>query len=465
MNGTSQIGVINQHIKATHQKLDEIHQRLEAAIQQSADVRRQLTEAYRKLAGFRLKELAADQVRTQLDETDRTVLKLLERRSQELKKLDSAIEDTAARQEQLTAQRERLVRRRDDLVNQVDDRAAEIKLRLGRKSEYILQELKVEEAAKRAKQAEKKAAQAETDQDEKGKPYREDPLFMYLWNRRFQTPDYTGGMLTRRLDGWVARLINYPDARSNYYMLTELPVRLRKHADRQKAMADETLDALHTMEDKSLQDEGIINDKKQLQATQKSLEKIEDRIDILEEEHETLLQERLAYSTASDETSQQALNLHLSSIRHKSLEALYNEAKTTNKPEDDIIVAQIRDLQEKEQRLNAEIKKLELEEKQQQSAYRELETLRRRFRQSSYDSTYSSFPKGLELGALLGTLLNGRTSGRDVWDHIDREQQFRRPRTPGNFGGGLFPGSFGGGFPKGGGGSMGSGGFRTGGGF
>ncbi len=38
---------------------------------------------------------------------------------------------------------------------------------------------------------------------------------MYLWKRRFLTPDYTGGGLTRTLDGWVAKLINFADARSN----------------------------------------------------------------------------------------------------------------------------------------------------------------------------------------------------------------------------------------------------------
>jgi hypothetical protein len=62
------------------------------------------------------------------------------------------------------------------------------------------------------------------------------------------------------------------------------------------------------------------------------------------------------------------------------------------------------------------------------------------------------------MAALLAMLISGRSSGRDTWERIGREQQFRRPRTPRGFGGG-----FGGGFGSGGG--MGGGGFRTGGGF
>jgi hypothetical protein len=97
---------------------------------------------------------------------------------------------------------------------------------------------------------------------------------------------------------------------------------------------------------------------------------------------------------------------------------------------------------------------------QQQKNYREIEELRRRFRRRSYDSDRSFFPGGFQLAALLSLLMSGRASGSDVWDRIDREQQFRRPRTPVDFGGGVFPGGFGGG-----GGGMGGGGFRTGGSF
>jgi hypothetical protein len=147
------------------------------------------------------------------------------------------------------------------------------------------------------------------------------------------------------------------------------------------------------------------------------------------------------------------------------------QAKMTSNPDDDIVVARIRDLQQQEKNLVAEIKKLQAQESQHQKSFQELEDLRRRFRRNSYDSRHSVFPSGFELAALLGMLMSGRASGGDVWDRIDREQRFRQPRTPRDFGGGIFPGGFGGGrggFGGGfgsGGGFGGGGGFRTGGGF
>ncbi|MGA8279977.1 MAG: hypothetical protein WB853_03700, partial [Desulfobacterales bacterium] len=196
MNGTDQLAIINQHMAKARSGLDAIHQRMESANQQVVRIRNQLSEEYRQLARFRLDELAANRVSVQLDETDRAVLKLLERRSQELRELDSAIEQSTTRQDQLTAERGQAVRKRDDLVKRIDESAAEVKLQLSGQEAYQAQEKRVAETAARAERAESKAARAEADQDEKGKPYREDPLFMYLWKRRFLTPDYSGGWLT-----------------------------------------------------------------------------------------------------------------------------------------------------------------------------------------------------------------------------------------------------------------------------
>jgi hypothetical protein len=125
------------------------------------------------------------------------------------------------------------------------------------------------------------------------------------------------------------------------------------------------------------------------------------------------------------------------------------QAKMTSKPDDDVIVARIRDLQQEEKNLSAEIKELQTQESRNQQSFQELEDLRRRFRQSSYDSRHSYFPGGFELAVLLGMLMSGRASGGDVWDRIGREQRFRQPRTPPDFGGGVFPGGFGGRSPEG----------------
>ncbi|MCU0562117.1 MAG: hypothetical protein MUD16_18255 [Desulfobacterales bacterium] len=480
IHGRDQLNVIDEHVATAQNVIESINRRQAEASRQLTEIRNQTAEEFRRLARFRLDELTANRVIARLDETDRAVLSLLERRARELNELEAGIQEIVARQSALTFEREAVVRRRDELVTEIDRQAADIRAQLATQEPYRAQEKSAGEASAKAERAEAKAAQAEADREEKGRPYREDALFMYLWNRRFLTPDYTGGGLTRALDGWVAKLIDFADARSNYFMLTELPLRLREHAERQKVIAAQESVKLRSLEEQALQVEGLRQKNEALLATRKEIEGIEARIEAAEKQHQALIEKRAAYSGASDELAQQALQLQVSEIKNEPLANLLREAQTTSRPEDDVIVSRIRDLKEAEQTLSAEIERLQSELQRQQKSFQEIEELRRRFRRSGYDSGHSYFPGGLDLAALLALLMSGRASGQDVWGRIGREQEFRPPRHrqgqggggdffPGGFGrggGGSFPDIFGGGGGSGGGGGeIGGGGFRTGGGF
>jgi len=82
--------------------------------------------------------------------------------------------------------------------------------------------------------AERKAAQAEADREEKRRPYEADPLFMYLWRRGYGTGAYKASNLVRFFDRMVAQHIDFETARINFTMLMNLPERLREHAERMR---------------------------------------------------------------------------------------------------------------------------------------------------------------------------------------------------------------------------------------
>jgi hypothetical protein len=92
-------------------------------------------------------------------------------------------------------------------------------------------------AAAMVEAAEGKAAQAEADLAAKRVPYEQDPIFMYLWRRGFGTSRYTSKGIVRSLDRMVARHVGYAEASRNYALLTELPIRLREHAERLRGRA------------------------------------------------------------------------------------------------------------------------------------------------------------------------------------------------------------------------------------
>jgi chromosome segregation ATPase len=460
--GNDTLGIIDQHITTARARTDEASTRLAQLNQRLADIRAETNQAFRRLARFRLDELAATRVMAHLDATDQKILALLDQRASAVRETEARLQETLQHQAQLQERRRQAAKNRDDLFKQLDDAAADVRAVLGRREDYRDQEKRAAEAQERVARAQDKAAQAETDRVEKGRPYENDPLFMYLWNRRFLSPQYKARGPIRALDGWVAALIGYADARGNYHMLTQLPVHLHTHAAQQAALAEAEDQKLRQMEAAAFAAAGLTQRRQALDESQEAVEKLEAQIGAAEREHETLLQAKTALAAGSDTFSRDAVALQVAEIQDDSLTQLYLEARMTAKADDDLIVNQIRDLKAQEEKISAEIREVQAEADRSRQGFQELEALRRRFRQSQYDSGHSYFPGGFDLGALLGMLMGGATSGGDVWDRIQREQKFQRPRTPENFGGGIFPPGLGRGGRSGG---FGGGGFRSGGGF
>src|SRR5262249_9732775 len=83
-----------------------------------------------------------------------------------------------------------------------------------------------EAAENTAAGADQKAPLAEAALAIKRKPYEDDPLFMYLWNKKHGQVEGNSGSLVRFFDRKVARLVGYQDARANFAMLQEIPTRL-----------------------------------------------------------------------------------------------------------------------------------------------------------------------------------------------------------------------------------------------
>ena len=230
-DGRQSLQVIEQHLYQARSTLDGLHDRMTLLNQQLESLRQQSNSQYQALARVRLDEMSAQRVAGRLNETDQAVLRLLEQRDQKVGELTREINDTMVRLGELNARHETLGKARDKSLATVDKRLGEIEAEIVQQPDFKDKHEQLESLVAQAERAKEKASQALADREEKGKPYETDDLFMYLWERRFRTPDYQGGFLARMLDGWVARMVNYDENRANYHMLTLLPERLQEHAD------------------------------------------------------------------------------------------------------------------------------------------------------------------------------------------------------------------------------------------
>jgi hypothetical protein len=417
-------------------------------------------EQFRQLAKFRLEEMNAGHMVARLDKAHQVVQAFLEHHKHALAELENRLEQVKQSQRKLEQQRESRINARDQAVEEFERQLEKSKEKLEQDEVYRIQKEKALRAAEVSHRADEKASQSEADLASKGKPYQEDEIFMYLWQRRYMTPDYRANRIIRSLDDWVARLIDYGETRADYHMLNELPLRLREHADQAAEEAERQKQALLTLEKQAAEKDGLGTLQTALEKAEAQLQQINDEIEDYEKQYQELLGQKAGFAAGEDEHTQKAVEILAAELEREDTIELYRQAQATPRPEDDAIVMQLHKLQKEQQETNKRLSELKANRQQQRKALEELSKLRSEFRRSNYDAGHSSFPSNLGLGILLGEMLRGGRSSGSAWDRIGKAQKWDFPDFGGSRGGGF--GGFGG---FGSGGGFGGGGFRTGGGF
>ncbi len=459
ITGRKTLEEIDNHVLQAQNRIADADREMEDLNAQLNRLRIETTEQYRELARFRLDEIRAGNVTDRLDKVYLAVQALIEQHKQALESLDKDIAQGQQRQQTLNQQRETRRDARDRAADALEKQIENTRSALEKTEGYRLQQEKSVAADRVARRADEKASQSEADLSSKGKPYRDDVLFMYLWNRRFLTPDYRHGGLVRMLDQWVARIIRFKETRADYHMLNELPKRLREHAVQAGEEADRRRRILLTLEKEAAEKDGMPAMQAALDAAEKQLQKVNEEIETEEKRYRELSSKKNDFAAGEDEYTRKAVTMMATELEREDIIVLFQQAQTTPRPVDDAIVMRLHQLQQEQKSLTDRIAELKTSRLDQRKALEELISLRERFRRSNYDASHSAFPTDLALGILLGEILRGGMSSGKAWDRISRSQKWNFPGS-GRSGGGF--GGFGGGGFRGGGG-FGGGGFRTGG--
>ncbi len=487
LSGTEVLRLIERMLEATRLEVDNLDARLQRSTAELEQLRQSELGALSVLARVRLKEIESGELVDALDDTGKRVAGLLAQRGEAQRKLG---EEIAASQEALgkiEAERAGQHAKVEAAEQAVDAAEAEAQAQLKADAAYeaLLEKAHGSDAV--ADLAEAKARAARTDRIEKGKPYEADRLFAYLWGRGFGTPRYRAGALPRLLDGWVARVEGFEPLRRDYWMLTELPGKFDEHAQRMRALADEDVAALRAAEEKAAAAAGVPQRRAELEAAERALGAVDERIAAQEAAVAALVEKRAAYSAGEDDLSRACYKLLTDALRTEKMRALRDRANRTPSPDDDAAVDRITEVRAETPRLEDEVARYRKLQEEHAERAKRLEEVRSRFKARRYDAFSSEFINGALVATLLNQLLSGALPVPDLWEALVKQQRYRAmganpafgsggfPRGPGpwhrpgggGFGGGGFHtgGGFGGGGFHTGGGFGGGGGFRTGGGF
>lgn len=458
--------------RSTESRLDSA---LRSAIEDASRLRAERGDTFRALARIKLDTFAREGAIGDIDAAERRALKLLDSRARMLKGLSERREAAAAAHRAAELERHARAETAEAALAAYEAKHAELQPKIAASADFRAQKAKLDAAIAMAEEADKKADLAEADRQDKRVPYEADPLFMYLWNRRFGTADYASTGLTRVLDRWVARLIDYLPARANYTMLNEIPARLREHADRQAAEIEQERLKLETVEmDASVVAGAAVVKtaldvaKRNLAAAEETLAKTAAALAVIDREHDD------AIAGAQDPLYAEAVELIAQSDAKSDIRALMAEARQTRTPDDETMVRRIEALEYQIEAADKEVAAIRTEAREQARRRAELETVRDDARQRGYDRPHGGFANEQIIGQVLGGILGGLAQGTILKDTLrDGYRSGGGGFGSGGLGGGFGGGGGSGGFdwpsPGGGGGgdspSGGGDGFRTGGSF
>jgi hypothetical protein len=278
-------------------------------------------------------------------------------------------------------------------------------------------------------EAEKKAAQAESDRQRKRAPYEDDRLFMYLWERKFGTSEYQSGFFARYFDELVARLIGYREARANYFMLNQIPDRLREHAGRVRAEFETQKQRLSELRQEKLLKAGAgplqekaARAKAALDAAEEAFQEATQRFEAADKAYGALI------GRDNQGAFDQAVQAMADNDSRDEIVTLYREAARTRTDDDRAIVVNIDRLTLAIGKADGEVAQLREQIREVAARRAELHAAHDDFRRRRYDYPGTTFGNEATINDVLGGILDGMMRGAVLGQVL--QQGYQRPPMP-----------------------------------
>lgn len=424
LSGPEALNSLNEALGDIRREEDEIAKRLARSAELISKIRETENELFRQLAKVRLDSGTQAELGTRLTDAETRARDMLKQHAAELNATEAALKAEDQKITALTADRTALATRAGKLQDQLKAIADRIEAEATGNPEYAAQRALAEQLSHVADEAMRKTEQAETDREEKGKPYRDDPLFMYLWERSYGTRNYRANNLIAWLDGHVARLVGYPEARPNFSMLNDIPMRLREHAERQQQIAADARDKLADLANAAIDAAGGKPIRADLDAATTRMAEIDEEIVTVEDRRDELARQQRDLAQGSDPAFAAAISALAETLQRADMQTLLAEARMTRTGRDDTIVKQIDDARSRATEEDSEARDQKARLKILAARRRELEDIQYEFKKAHYDNPRSTFREDKLVGDLLNDFLRGGISAAGYWDQWRRSQNW-----------------------------------------
>ena len=469
------LAALDKASQAIRKDEEQIYSAIKTTSQTIARLQQEQSEQYKNLAKIRFDDITRSPVIGEMSELE----KRTQKKYTQFKKEADRIEDKKQNLENNLAQAEEeqntVLQKLEQAQKDRHIQKERTRDRLNRDTVWQNRITAFKAFAKKVEASEQKLKASEQDRDKKSKSYLDDRLFAYLHNLKFGTPDYKGGYLTRWGDGYVARIIGYDEARQNFFMLNEIPLRLKKHVENMRKKLESLQDEMQAAFQQELEHDGIAPFDQQIQDLTNSQTDCTNTIKSLEN---SLKETEAEYLDLLDGNHQQGMNAILAdliaSLKRTDIHNLMQDALATPTPDDEKIVTAITQQETGIDAAQKQLLKLRTQLNDTTRIKAEINRSREDFQNAGYTYQDTLFDNDREILMIINAILTGTMTSRSLRDSLHDNHRIIIPHKKNDnnhddwFGGGWGGGGRSGGFGGGGfrsGGGFGGGGFRSGGGF
>ncbi|MFY9643122.1 MAG: hypothetical protein WCD20_20835 [Rhodomicrobium sp.] len=428
---------VEQAISRVRSEEGQLDFTLRSAMEEAARLRRDESQAFCALARIKLDGLMREEVIAGIDATERRALTMIEKHREALEALSHKRDEAQHRLNGAEAAKHKCDQELAQVLEALDQLRRSVEDGVKADLEWEAAEAQAEAARKIAANADQKASFSEVDLAQKRKPYEDDPLFMYLWNKKFGQGENRSFYFVRYFDGMVARLMDYVGARANYAMLLEIPLRLREHAKAKQKDAEACQDRVLMLERKALVAAGIEPIEAQVDAGNAAVKAAEDEVlKITAELREIEAERQREVGPGEDAIYTKAVEMLARALTQEDIGRLYQDALRTPAKEDDELVISIGKIRDALKKADGEVSQIRDQIREMARRRTELEGARDRARNSGFDNPMGNYGNAQNtIAVVIGAILRGAMTGTDL-DRVLRDNyRYPMPRTDPDFGG------------------------------
>lgn len=390
---------------------------------QSEQLDHQRGDALVKLAEHYLPELTPTAIRETWVEVQPGISQVFRRKEAECNRLRSGIDDLTQKRDVQDAALVELNRQLDDARNAQNELSDEVEKQLRDDDAFVQLSDRAAVAEAELERAEANLHEIEQDAAKKLPAYSQSTLFNYLRERDYGTSAYLHRGFTRRMDRWVAKMVDYNKAKQGYDFLRKTPEQMREIIADDRDALSVVMDELERQRDQVAEQLGL---PAKIQATGEWESKRTAQLSLLADMQSQIdaLQSQLTDADdARGSYYREAIGLFRDMLTQIDSRDLQRRAKSTLDLSDDQIVAQLIGVEAKIGELSDAAIASQKRVARTQRFLEDLGRVIQQFRAAEFDSSRSQFLGTLDLQ---GTLFRAYEAGDAdiVWQEIRNAQRW-----------------------------------------